>query len=121
MISKNICGTIILNHSDGRKEFFVMNEDGKLIFPKVQQAKEKTALGSLLTYFNDVLDIDVNHLLLVELNSLELNHKERMPFYVFETSDLNLIKNNHNEINWYSAKEIGGIFENYEISGVPIF
>ncbi|MCH4175865.1 MAG: hypothetical protein LKF43_00060 [Streptococcaceae bacterium] len=121
MISKNICGTIILNHSDGRKEFFVMNENGKLTFPKVQQAEEKTALGSLLTYFKEVFDLDVNHLFLVELNSLELNHKESMPFYVFETNDLNLIKAGHNEINWHSSKEIGGIFEDYEISGVPIF
>lgn len=121
MMSKSVSGTIMLSHPDGRKEFFVEIKEKQTTFPIIEAMAGKTALGSLLTYFTETLEIDAEHLSLVELNSVSKANNLSLPFYVFETTDLDLIKANHPELLWKSAKDIDDIFKDFEIAGVPIF
>jgi hypothetical protein len=121
LAANKVSGTIILNSESGRNKFLIQNDQTTHeMFPITILEQELTALGTLLRYFERELNIEVRNLNLIELTNVKVS-EANMPFFVFESSEVNLPETFDNGFSWEYADKLNNVFETFDIEGVPYF
>jgi hypothetical protein len=119
---KQVSGTIISKGSDGRSRFLLFEkENGNPFFSLTTLVDGKTAMGSLLNFFKDSLDVDLTELSLIELTNIKVNSID-LPFFVFELEDEETpMKLDDAPFTWEVGEKVQKLFTKFEIEGVPVF
>lgn len=116
-----IACTVIIEDSDGKIKFLVQRENNKYSFPATLTTTKRTALACVINQVKDLLNINVEHLELLELTNAVV-HENRIPLYVFQYQQLKdekLIQNT-DRFTWAPYSELKSTFNEWDIVGVPL-
>ncbi|MDR0921368.1 MAG: hypothetical protein LBM95_03185 [Lactobacillales bacterium] len=121
MAVHKVAGTIILNEETGRNKFLIQHDQTvseKFAVTDIEEGY--TALGSLLSFFKEELELDLKNLSLIELTNVKVA-SVNLPFFVFEGNEGELTTNLPEDYSWEFADKLSHVFQRFEIDGVPYF
>lgn len=119
--NKKVAGTVILQLGNGAQKFLVQKTEIESEFKLVTFiGREHTGLANMLLFLKETVKLNVACMDLVDLTNGTMD-KERVPFFVFETKEIDQMLDLPNGYSWEEPKAFRQVIENFHLEGMPMF
>lgn len=116
--------TVITENRDDQLMFLVHNKQEEFVFPITCYEESYTGLGAVIELMKQTLDLNFDHIELVELSNAVVDD-ENIPIFVFrynkELVDVDKLCLPDTDLKWQVFKDLKDVLKGYDISGAPSF
>ncbi|MGX6961502.1 hypothetical protein [Vagococcus xieshaowenii] len=116
MYNKIVAGTVMLNTTEGKQLFLLHQENNVLDFAVTNVSEDKTSLASILDFLKNMAKLNLDHVELVELTSINIDNRS-VPLYLFELDGNNVSYDLGDSFLWETPANLRELLSVREIKG----